>query len=473
MCEGDRAMRESAASHREGALARRDNDEGQSEGAPARRDNDEGQSEGAPARRDNDEGQSEGAPARCDNDEGQSEGGVRVLYSAFDVVPSPKGASTHIRYFARGLVEAGFRVQLITAHDEALAEHDSWEGASVWRVPRAGESNFLERATAFGRAAVAHAEQAGPGSYRIAHFRSLWCGLPLTAAKKRLGYRTLFEVNGLPSVELKYHYPKVRGSSLLDKLREQEVATLLLADHVICPSAVTAAFLGSLGVPEERITVIRNGVDLELFAPGEPSVARASTAASPEALEEPVLLYVGTLADWQGLEVAVRALPLICAVQPIRLRLVGRGRARQKRNLLKLAQRLGVADRLSIDEGVPHEQIPALMRKATIGLVPLVYNDRNVTQGCCPLKLIETMASELPIVAANLPVVRELAREGEEVLLFEPGDFSELAHRVNLLLAHPQHGRTIARAAATRARKRYGWAEAQSALVQVYRALLD
>lgn len=66
------------------------------------------------------------------------------------------------------------------------------------------------------------------------HYRNIWEGLGVAQNKKRLGYRTLFEVNGLPSIELKYHYPGIDPALLL-KIKEQEMATLHLSDTVICP----------------------------------------------------------------------------------------------------------------------------------------------------------------------------------------------------------------------------------------------
>ncbi len=389
--------------------------------------------------------------------------GPRILYSAFDVVPSPKGASTHIRYFTRGLVAAGYRVDLVTAHGGALLEHDTWEGASVWRVPRVAEQSFLQRAATFGQSVMERAEAAGEGHYAIAHFRSLWCGLPLTGAKKRLGYRTVFEVNGLPSVELKYHYPAVRGSGLVDKLRAQEAATLLTADWIICPSRVTAAFIESLGVPGTRITVIHNGADQALFA-GQ----RAVRAPGPDA----TLLYLGTLADWQGLDTVIRALPLVSEHHSVRLRIVGTGRGRQRRRLLRLAQRLGVAERLSIEEPVPHDDVGRLMADVDVTIVPLAYNDRNVTQGCCPLKLIEAMAGSCPIVASDLPVVRELVREGRDALLFEPGDHAELARKIGILLENPTLARSLAQEASARAAQSFDWSRSQQQLLAVYEELL-
>ena len=143
----------------------------------------------------------------------------RVLYAAFDLVPSPKGAGTHIMHFLRGLVKAGYDVQLMTPGDRQLPAIDAYEGAQVIRVPPPPDRNFLAHAIQFSNAVMAHVAGAPP--YAVVHYRSIWSGLALAQHKARSGYTTLFEVNGLPSIELKYHSPALRGSDLLSKVREQ------------------------------------------------------------------------------------------------------------------------------------------------------------------------------------------------------------------------------------------------------------
>jgi glycosyltransferase involved in cell wall biosynthesis len=384
-----------------------------------------------------------------------------ALYCAFDVVPSPKGASTHITYFTRGLVEAGYQVQLITAGDPSLPEQDVYCGAQLLRAPVGDEPNFLQRAIQFSQAVMAHVESSPP--YALVHFRSIWSGLALVQARSRFGYKALFEVNGLPSIELKYHYPTLKGSPVLAKIKEQEIATLLLADAIVCPSAVTRAYLASLGISREKITVIPNGVDSRLFTP---------QPLEPPA-DRPTLLYIGTLADWQGLDLLLEAMPAILAGHPVRLRIVGRGRGRQRKDLLKRVRKLGLEESVSIEPAVPHHEMAALIAQADVCLAPLAYNDRNVTQGCCPLKIIEYMACARPVVAANLPVVRELAREDVDALLFTPDDPADLARCVLALLADPTLAQRLASSAAKRARDRFSWRQAQKKLLRVYDRLLS
>lgn len=384
----------------------------------------------------------------------------RILYTAFDIVPSPKGASTHITHVVRGLSGAGFNVHLLTPGDGILPATDSYAGASVERTPPLDGANFLTRASAYADAVEAHANS---HSYDVGHYRSIWGGLQLAQLRAQRGYRTLFEVNGLPSIELKYHYPALHSSAsaeaaaLLAKIREQELAILALSDHIICPSDVTRAFLGSLGVPRQRITVIPNGVDIEVFRP---------TPLPQHDL--PTVLYIGTLADWQGLEVLISALPKVLMLRPIKLRIVGRGRGRQRKQLAKLIQKLGLAAHVSIEAPVPHHEIPALLATADICVAPLALNDRNVTQGCCPIKVLEYMAAGRPLVAANLPVVRELAREDVDALLFAPGDADDLARQLLRLLDDRQLAQQLATTAAERARERFTWRHAQKRLLRVY-----
>ena len=384
----------------------------------------------------------------------------RILYTAFDVVPSPKGASTHILHFIRGLVNGGYQVDLLTPGDGILPEHDQLDGAQVQRIPAEGEHDFLSRAQDFGHAVLKYAE--AHKGIDIAHYRSIWGGLQLAQSKKRLGYRTLFEVNGLPSIELKYHYPGLLQTGLLEKIREMELATWMLSDLLVCPSEVTKAFLVSLGVPRQRVHVIPNGYSPQDFFP---------TPLPDWDHPKPTLLYTGTLADWQGLDLILQALPEIVLQRSVSLRIIGRGRSRQRKNILKQIRKLGLEEFVSLEAAVPHHEVPQIISSAHLCLAPLSLNDRNITQGCCPIKIIEYMASARPIVAANLPVVRELLREDQDGLLFTPGDHSDLTRQVLKLLDNYDLAEQMARSASARARQKFTWHLAQKRLLKVYQKL--
>jgi glycosyltransferase involved in cell wall biosynthesis len=392
----------------------------------------------------------------------------RVLYTAFDIVPSPKGASTHILHNIRGLVNSQYEVHLLTPNDGILPVEDTVEGARVTRVPQDLSQNFLERAIHFGKAVIAHLTL--HPDYDVVHYRNIWDGLAVAQNKKRFSYKTLFEVNGLPSIELKYHYPGI-DSGLLTKIKEQEIATLHLSDAIICPSNVTRDYLASLGLDpstslrtgRKRVTVIPNGVSHSDFSPS-PLPSREGRV--------PVLLYIGTLADWQGLDIVIRALPRILEQQTVQLHVVGRGRSRQRKLLVKQIRKLGVEENVILQPAVPHHEVATLIAEADICLAPLGLNDRNVTQGACPIKVLEYMASSRPLVASNIPIVRELVREDVDALLFSPNDAEDLARQVLVLLNDYELSKRLASSATERALNQFTWHQAQKKLVKVYGKLL-
>lgn len=383
----------------------------------------------------------------------------RVLYTAFDIVPSPKGASTHILHNLRGLVDGGHGVHLITPNDGLLSPEDTIAGARVTRIPQDLSQNFLARAVHFGKSVLAHL--ALHPDYDIVHFRNIWDGFHITQNKKKLGYKTLFEVNGLPSIELKYHYPGM-DAELLAKIKEQELATLHLSDALICPSNVTRDYIASLGLNRKLVTVIPNGVGPSDF-PASPLPARDGRA--------PLLLYIGTLADWQGLDIVIKALPKILEQQPVKLKIVGRGRSRQRKMLAKQIRKLGLEEHVIVEPAVPHHEVPRLISGADICVAPLALNDRNVTQGACPIKILEYMAAGRPLIASNMPIVRELVREDVDGLLFSPNDPEDLARQANLLLKDAELSKRLAESAAAQVREKFTWHASQKKLLKVVERL--
>jgi glycosyltransferase involved in cell wall biosynthesis len=386
---------------------------------------------------------------------------TKTLYTAFDIVPSPKGASTHILHNLRGLVNGSFDTHLFTPSDGILPLEDNIEGAQVTRVAQDLTQNFLARAIHFGGAVAAHL--ALHRDYKLVHYRNIWDGLAIAQNKTKFGYRTLFEVNGLPSIELKYHYPGL-DIELLTKIKEQEIATLHLSDAIICPSNVTRDYIASLGLDRKKVTVIPNGVSPSDFSPS-PLPARNGHV--------PVLLYIGTLADWQGLDIVIRCMPKILEQQAVKLLIVGRGRSRQRKMLSKQIRKLGIEDHVVVQPAVPHHEIPALIASADICVAPLGLNDRNVTQGACPIKVLEYMAAARPLLASNMPIVRELVREDVDALLFSPNDPADLARQALALLNDLELSKRLAASASERVLTKFTWHESQKKLVKVYDQLLS
>lgn len=390
-----------------------------------------------------------------------------VLFAAFDAVPAPKGASVHILESVRALARFA-EVDLITLPGTIATGSETASGAECPGVPPGvrhypvvrPEENFLQRAVAFGDSV---AERLVVHDYQVVHVRSIWEGTPARLLQPQRGYRLVYEVNGLPSIELRAHYSGLTGNrELLFRLRSQERALLHAASLVITQSQTTRRLLLTLGAPAARLRVIPNGVDADRFDVG-----------TAPANDPPTLLYLGTLAPWQGLEFLVAALRLLAPEREFRARLVGSGRKEWRKSLEREIRRTGLDGRVELLPSVVPAEVPALLAAADICLAPLAVTERNVRQGCCPLKILEYMAAGRPIVAPRLPVVRELLTEGETALLYKPDRPRRLAEALTCLLDDPALRARLGAAARQEVCARLTWEHHHQALIHAYDGMLE
>jgi glycosyltransferase involved in cell wall biosynthesis len=386
----------------------------------------------------------------------------RLAYISFDTVPAPKGAAVHIEAFARALGHAFGEVQLVTVATTTTTTPAKRIWPGVWQsaLPAIGDT-LINRVLAF-RAALRQWWQGR--KFEAVQIRSIYEGLPIALQKRQLCNFLIFEVNGLPSIELKYRYPAVADDpELLQKLFAQEQICLEAADLIVTPSAVTRDYLVQRGVAIAKIRVIPNGVDLEIFRYQSPN---AALELSPLRL-----LYFGTLSAWQGVTLAVEALGLYCRDFPAELTVIGPSREQQLSTLQKLAFKLGVSDRLKILDPVSQAELVAQMHQADAIVAPLTSNDRNLIQGCCPLKVLEGMASGTPVITSDLPVVRELGMDGVHFLLVQPGSAKAIKDALLRFRTEPNLRIKMAIAARQQIAAHYTWAEASVALVAAYEEL--
>ena len=93
-------------------------------------------------------------------------------------------------------------------------------------------------------------------------------------------------------------------------------------------------------------------------------------------------------------------------------------------------------DRVELRGHVPYDQVPGVLAGASVALLPLP--DEPVARlFTSPLKLFDYMAAGVPIVASDLPALREVLRHEENALLARPGDPDAFADAVRRLLADP------------------------------------
>lgn len=347
--------------------------------------------------------------------------GPRALYASFDRFPSRKGSAVHIDRFARTLFRDHDGGLLYVLGGEGLPPHQREGDVEIVRFSRE-EPRFLARALGFGTRLDALLQEHAD-TLEVCHFRDPWGGVPIVEARGR--WRTVYEVNGLPSIELPFHFPRIPRATL-DRIAELEQRCLDAADAVVVPAETIAAAVRARGVPDERIHLLRNGADL-------PEPTRRPLDAPAR-----YLLYFGALQPWQGLDTALRALARSTDLEDLHLVVCSSVHRRRAKPYVRLAERLGVADRVRWHVALPEHELAPWREHAELSLAPLTDCERNVLQGCAPLKILESMASGTAVVASDLPAVRELVDDGVEGRLVHPDRPAELARVVRVLLDHPE-----------------------------------
>jgi glycosyltransferase involved in cell wall biosynthesis len=105
---------------------------------------------------------------------------------------------------------------------------------------------------------------------------------------------------------------------------------------------------------------------------------------------------------------------------------------------LRLARHLGLGDRLHWEFRLSQAALEPWRRHALVSVAPLSECARNLQQGCAPLKILESMAAGVPVVASDLPAVREILEDGVHGRLVAPDRPAELARALRILLEYPE-----------------------------------
>ena len=226
----------------------------------------------------------------------------------------------------------------------------------------------------------------------------------------------LHRLTGLPML-LEVNAPLVHERSKFDGLANRRLAgwierlTWRAADRVLPVTDVLAGFVRRAGVPDRRITIIQNGVGAEFLAgneSGEPVRARYGLQ------QRLVLGFTGFVRPWHGLD---RVIDLIADSDPARqlhLLLVGDGPALPE--LEQRARERGVGDRVTFAGLVSRHDVIGYVAAFDIALQPQVVDYAS------PLKVFEYMALGRAIVAPATANIREVLRDGDSALLFDPAD---------------------------------------------------
>jgi glycosyltransferase involved in cell wall biosynthesis len=223
------------------------------------------------------------------------------------------------------------------------------------------------------------------------------------------------------------------------------------AAAIICVCQALKDRLVELGVPAERVLVLRNGVDLNLFSPQPRDEARAETG-----IRGRTLLCVGHLIERKGHHLVIGALPALPS--DVRLTIVGTGPWEGR--LRELASRLGVADRVSFAGAQTQERLRRFYAAAdALVLASSREGMANV--------LLESLACGTPVVATPAWGTPEVIDSPDAGVLAAERSESALAAAIRRMLEQPPE-----RAATRRHAERFGWEPTTHGQLSLFRRVV-
>ena len=187
------------------------------------------------------------------------------------------------------------------------------------------------------------------------------------------------------------------------------------------------------GIPAHKVSVIPNAVDIGKFAVGGTPDLDLKRKLGLQ--DKRLIGFIGSFYAYEGLDILLRAVPLMLAREPnLRVLLVGGGP--QDTRLKQLAAELGIADKVVFTGRVPHEQVQQYYDLLDVMVYPRL--SMRLTELVTPLKPLEAMAQGRLLAASDVGGHRELIEDGKTGVLFRAGDPQSLADKVGALLAEPR-----------------------------------
>lgn len=201
------------------------------------------------------------------------------------------------------------------------------------------------------------------------------------------------------------------------------------ADHIVPVSGAFRPHIEACGIAPEKITVLHNGANLELFA---------APVKNPKLAEELglagkfVAAYCGTLGMAHALEAVLEAADLLRARDDVRFLMVGGGAEAAKLRQLRDQRNL---DNVVILDRQPHDRMPEIWGLANASIVHL--RDTPLFRTVIPSKMFEVMALGLPIILGVQGEAERILTEAEAGIAVQPESAAAIAKAVEQLADSP------------------------------------
>lgn len=254
---------------------------------------------------------------------------------------------------------------------------------------------------------------------------AFYTSLPALIASRKLGIPFIYEIRGLWEITRSSSFPGWGSSERFDLEAKLEAYTATNADHIFAITQAVKDKMISRGVNGDKISLAPNAIRKEKFL----DLPDVNLNYQPEK-NIPVIGYVGSVVDYEGLDDLLSALETLFA-RGIKFQLVIAGDGAALESLKKQAENSSISHLVTFLGRIPHESVGKLM--GHIDITPFPRKPIEVCELVSPLKPFESMILSKAIIASNVNALAEIVN-GENGLTFEKGSIEDLAAKLEKLL---------------------------------------
>ncbi|MBN8499907.1 MAG: glycosyltransferase, exosortase A system-associated [Sphingomonadales bacterium] len=361
----------------------------------------------------------------------------RILHVLDHSLPLHSGYTFRTRAILKAQQAADLEVRGITGlrHLHEGPAQEEVDGIRFHRTPgRASGPVGLREWREIGRLAEAIVALAANWRPDILHAHSpALCGKAALIAGRRLGIPVVYEIRAFWEDAAVSNGTSSEGSVKYRLTRALETHVAREAGAVVTICQGLKDDLVTRGITPGKITLSPNGVDLALF--GEPASPDNALAARLGLGKGPVVGFIGSFYDYEGLDDLIAAMPaLITRLPDARLLLVGGGP--METALKAQAEASPAASAIRFVGRVPHSEVEKYYALVDVMAYPRKHS--RLTDLVTPLKPLEAMAQRQLVAASDVGGHRELITDGLNGTLFAPDDPAACAAALADLLSAPE-----------------------------------
>ena len=223
--------------------------------------------------------------------------------------------------------------------------------------------------------------------------------------------------------------------------------------NIICVSQPSKEdVISEFKVDEKKITVIPNGIDIEIFKPSSIKKSLSFRIVTTASADIPL----------KGLKHLILALPRVIRQFPL-TSLTVIGKSPEKSNLNKLIDDLDLEDKITFRSGISEKEIVKTYHDSDIAVIPSLYEGFGFGAG-------EAMACGVPLISTDSGGLKQVI--GDAALKIKPGSVNEIEEGILKLFTEEEIRQELAEKGRERMEEFFDWKIAASAYIEVFKKII-